>query len=70
MEDKEFLVAQQAKDPGGTQTTPPRVLQMKGNVMNRISKYANEAILSVEDIRNMDEAAFVASLHNVDESNQ
>ena len=70
MEDKESLLAQQEKEPGGVDKGPQRMLQMKGNVMNRILKYANEAILSVEDIRSMDEAAFMASLHNSDETNQ
>ena len=70
MEDKEFLLAQQEKEAGTGEKGPQRVLQMKGNVMNRIFKYANEAILSVEEIRSMDEAAFMASLHNSDETNQ
>ncbi len=70
MEEKEALVAQQAREPGGADKSQQKVLQMKGNVMNRLLKYANEAILSVEDIKGMDEAAFIASLHSSDETNQ
>lgn len=70
MEDKESLLAQQENKSGGAEGAPQRVLQMKGNVMNRILKYANEAILSTEEIRSMDEATFVASLHDSDEGNQ
>lgn len=68
MEDKDSLVAQQENKPSGAESAPQRALQMKGNVMNRILKYANEAILSPEDIRSMDEATFVASLHDSDEA--
>ena len=70
MEDKESLLAQQERESGSGEKGPQRVLQMKGNVMNRLFKYANEAILSVEEIRSMDEAAFVASLHDSDETDQ
>ncbi|KAL3133662.1 hypothetical protein ABBQ32_008170 [Trebouxia sp. C0010 RCD-2024] len=70
MEDKEFLVAQQQRDSGGAEGSPQRTLQMRGNVMNRVLKYANEAILSAEEIRSMDEAAFVASLHDSTEASQ
>ena len=68
MEDKEFLVAQQER--AGAEGGPQRSMQMKGNVMNRILKYANEAILSAEEIRSMDETAFVASLHEPTEASQ
>ena len=67
MEDKDSLVAQQEIQLGSAEGAPQRALQMKGNVMNRILKYANEAILSAEEIRSMDEATFVASLHDTDE---
>ncbi|KAL0045526.1 hypothetical protein WJX82_009124 [Trebouxia sp. C0006] len=70
MEDNEALLRQQATQPAGMDKTPQKVLQMKGNVMNRLLKYANEAILSVEDIKGMDEATFIASLHNSDDANQ
>ncbi|KAL0034042.1 hypothetical protein WJX79_004820 [Trebouxia sp. C0005] len=70
MEDKEALLRQQAMEPAGMDKTQQKVLQMKGNVMSRLLKYANEAILSVEDIKGMDEATFIASLHNSDDANQ
>jgi hypothetical protein len=70
MEDKEALLRQQATEPAGMDKTQQKVLQMKGNVMNRLLKYANEAILSVEDIKGMDEATFIASLHSSDDANQ
>ena len=70
MEDKDYLIAQQEIKSGGAESGSQRALQMKGNVMNRILKYANEAILSPEDIRSMDEATFVASLHDSDATNQ
>ncbi|DBA74994.1 TPA: hypothetical protein ACH3X1_010337 [Trebouxia sp. C0004] len=70
MEDKEALLRQQAAEPAGMDKSQQKVLQMKGNVMNRLLKYANEAILSVEDIKGMDEATFIASLHSSDDANQ
>ena len=70
MADKESLLAQQETKSDSAEGAPQRTLQMKGNVMSRILKYANEAILSVEEIRSMDEAAFVASLHDSDEANE
>lgn len=70
MEDKESLVAQKEQSSGAAEGAPQRTLQMKGNVMNRILKYANEAILSAEEIRSMDEAAFVASLHDSTDASQ
>jgi len=70
MEDKEALLRQQATEPAEMDKTQQKVLQMKGNVMNRLLKYANEAILSVEDIKGMDETTFIASLHSSDDANQ
>lgn len=70
MEDKEALLRQQATLPAGLDKSQQKVLQMRGNVMNRLLKYANEAVLSVEDVKGMDEAAFIASLHNSDDTYQ
>ena len=70
MEDKEALLRQHATLPAGLDKSQQKVLQMRGNVMNRLLKYANEAVLSVEDVKGMDEAAFIASLHNSDDTNQ
>ena len=70
MEDKEALLRQQDTLPAGLDKSQQKVLQMRGNVMNRLLKYANEAVLSVEDVKGMDEAAFIASLHNSDDTYQ
>lgn len=70
MEDKDALIAQQSREGGGGEKSQQKVLQMKGNVMSRMLKYANEAVLTLEEIKGMDEAAFIASLHNSDDANQ
>ena len=73
MEDKDALLAQQARDtgtPGDIRLSQQKVLQIKGNVMNRILKYANEAVLSMEEIKSMDDATFLASLHSSDDIHQ
>ena len=73
MEDKDALLAQQGRYPAAAaevRLSQQKALQMKGNVMNRILKYANEAVLSMEEIKSMDDAAFIASLHSSEGTHQ